>query len=95
MFAEHRHSINRETSQQHLHPPPNMRPRMLRMVLLDAVGFALEDFTALRLVYRMAEALEVGRELMLIPALENPKNLFALIASPNNANNKSTMSCSV
>lgn len=61
------------------------------ITLLDAVGFALEDYSALRVIYRLADELKIGREVDLIPELKDPKNLFGLIASPNRADINSTM----
>ena len=52
------------------------------ITLFDSVGFALEDFSILRLVYRLACELEIGEELALIPSVSDPKNLFGLLTSP-------------
>ncbi|MCG8426803.1 MAG: ornithine cyclodeaminase [Chromatiales bacterium] len=49
------------------------------ITLLDSVGFALEDFSILRLVYRLAQELQIGHELELMPSLSDPKNLFSLL----------------
>ena len=61
------------------------------ITLFDAVGYALEDFSALRLIYRLAAELGIGRELDLLPALADPKNLFGLTASPNTLETSSRM----
>lgn len=50
------------------------------ITLYDCVGFALEDFSALKLVHRLAKELRIGHQLDLIPDLEDPKNLFEIIA---------------
>lgn len=42
--------------------------------LFDSVGFALEDYSVLRLVYQYAQ--EFASSTKLIPALANPKDLF-------------------
>ncbi|MCS6810747.1 MAG: ornithine cyclodeaminase [Tepidimonas sp.] len=49
------------------------------VTIFDSVGFALEDYAALRFVYAAAERLGLGDELDLIPDLEDPKNLFGLL----------------
>ncbi|MGZ5014063.1 MAG: ornithine cyclodeaminase, partial [Methylobacter sp.] len=49
------------------------------VTLFDSVGFALEDYSILRVVYDLAEKHQLGTELELIPELENPKNLFGLL----------------
>jgi ornithine cyclodeaminase len=50
------------------------------ITLFDSVGFALEDFSALRLMAELAAELGLGQPLDLIPALPDPKDLFAQIA---------------
>lgn len=65
------------------------------ITLFDAVGYALEDYSALRLIYRLADELSIGREVALIPELENPKNLFGLTASPNRSAISSRIQCRV
>lgn len=49
------------------------------VTLFDAVGFALEDFSILRVVYDLATDYQLGTELPLIPELKDPKNLFGLL----------------
>ncbi len=49
------------------------------ITLFDSVGFALEDFSILRVVYALAEDCQLGMDLALIPKLDDPKNLYALI----------------
>ncbi len=49
------------------------------VTLFDSVGFALEDFSALRYMRDTAKRLGVGQSLALIPELANPKDLFSLI----------------
>ena len=46
------------------------------VTLFDSVGFALEDYSALRLLRDCAEELGLGREAQLIPDLRDPKDLF-------------------
>jgi len=49
------------------------------LTLFDSVGFALEDYSILRVVYDLAEKHRLGTELDLIPELNDPKNLFGLL----------------
>ncbi|MDZ3990801.1 ornithine cyclodeaminase [Pseudomonas sp. Teo4] len=50
-----------------------------QVTLFDSVGFALEDYSALRYVLDTAQALDIGQDIELVPTLENPKDLFALL----------------
>ncbi len=50
------------------------------VTLFDSVGFALEDFSALSLMAELAAGQGLGQPLDLIPALPNPKDLFAQVA---------------
>ena len=50
-----------------------------QVTVFDSVGFALEDFSALRFMRDNARRLGVGRPIALIPALADPKNLFGSI----------------
>jgi ornithine cyclodeaminase len=52
-----------------------------QITLFDSVGFALEDYSALRYVLDIAKALDIGSDIQLVPRLENPKDLFALLKS--------------
>jgi ornithine cyclodeaminase len=52
------------------------------VTIFDSVGFALEDFSALRYVYRLHRERRGERlDIDLIPDLQNPKDLFSLIGS--------------
>ena len=55
-----------------------------QITVFDSVGFALEDFSALRFMYKAALAHGLGERLALIPQMADPKNLFGTlhIASP-------------
>jgi ornithine cyclodeaminase len=55
------------------------RDDALQVTMFDSVGFALEDFSALRYVYDQAQRIGLGVELDLIPALNDPKDLYQLI----------------
>jgi ornithine cyclodeaminase len=47
--------------------------------VFDSVGFALEDFSALRFLRDAAAELDMGQPIELIPELSDPKNLFGLL----------------
>ena len=50
-----------------------------QVTVFDSVGFALEDFSALRFLRDAARELGLGQLLPLIPGLANPKDLYQLI----------------
>jgi len=50
------------------------------VTIFDSVGFALEDFSALRFLRRLHEEEGGDRELDLVPLLDDPKDLFSVIA---------------
>ncbi|SEI56260.1 ornithine cyclodeaminase [Pseudomonas linyingensis] len=50
------------------------------VTLFDSVGFALEDYSAMRYVRDVAERLDIGSLIELVPSPRDPKNLFALLA---------------
>jgi ornithine cyclodeaminase len=50
-----------------------------QVTLFDSVGFALEDYSALRFLKEVAGELGLGQALPLIPALADPKDLFGLL----------------
>ncbi|MFZ0008174.1 MAG: ornithine cyclodeaminase [Steroidobacteraceae bacterium] len=50
------------------------------VTIFDSVGFALEDFSALRYLHRIHhEERGAGQEIDLVPDLEDPKDLFGLL----------------
>ncbi len=53
-----------------------------QITLFDSVGFALEDYTALRLLHQLATEHGIGRELALVPTMHDPKDLFAQLHAP-------------
>lgn len=59
-----------------------------QVTLFDSVGFAIEDYSALRYVLDVAKALDIGHEIDLVPALENPKDLFARLLPKVQAEHK-------
>ena len=50
-----------------------------QITLFDSVGFALEDYSALRYLRDVAAELGLGQRVSLIPSLVDPKDLFSLI----------------
>jgi ornithine cyclodeaminase len=50
-----------------------------QITVFDSVGFALEDFAALRFMHEAALALGLGERLALIPQMADPKNLFGTL----------------
>jgi ornithine cyclodeaminase len=51
-----------------------------QVTVFDSVGFALEDFSALRYLRDAATALGLGQAIGLIPVLADPKDLYAAVA---------------
>jgi ornithine cyclodeaminase len=52
------------------------RTSAAEITVFDSVGFALEDYSALRYVYDRARALGIGRDVALVPEPKDPKDLF-------------------
>lgn len=46
------------------------------ITVFDSVGFALEDFSALRYLHQRASAMNIGRQLEIVPRLHDPKDLY-------------------
>ena len=57
-----------------------------QVTIFDSVGFALEDYSALRYMRDVAIELGMGERLSLIPEMDNPKNLFGFIGHAPVAN---------
>ncbi len=55
------------------------------LTVFDSVGFALEDFSALCVLRDAAQALKLGRPVDLIPALDDPRNLFSALHGAKSA----------
>ena len=53
-----------------------------QVTVFDSVGFALEDYSALRYVYELALERGIGEDVALVPPGANPKDLFGQIALP-------------
>lgn len=49
------------------------------ITIFDSVGIALEDYSALRLTYELAEKYNLGEEYNLTPILDNPKDLITVL----------------
>jgi len=47
-----------------------------QVTLFDSVGFALEDYSALRYVYGLARKHGMGHEIELVPSADDPKDLY-------------------
>ena len=54
-----------------------------QVTIFDSVGFALEDFSALTYVHKMALELNEGEDISLVPELDDPKDLFARVLDLN------------
>jgi ornithine cyclodeaminase len=52
-----------------------------QVTVFDSVGFALEDYTALRTIHRLAAERNIGQSIALVPELDDPKDLFGLTAN--------------
>lgn len=50
------------------------------ITVFDSVGIALEDYSALRLTYKLAKRYNIGEEITMIPDIANPKDLFSVLA---------------
>ncbi|MEL4181483.1 ornithine cyclodeaminase [Roseateles sp. PN1] len=47
-----------------------------QVTVFDSVGFALEDYSALRLLRDLARELGLGQDVSLVPSMADPKDLF-------------------
>lgn len=50
------------------------------ITVFDSVGIALEDYSALRLSYELAEHYDIGEERQFTPLLDDPKDLLAALS---------------
>ena len=50
-----------------------------QITMFDSVGFALEDYSALRYLHDTARAMALGEAIALIPMLADPKDLYQLV----------------
>ncbi len=49
------------------------------ITLFDSVGFAVEDFSTLKLVHQLCQELEIGHSLPMIPQPSDPKDLYGML----------------
>ncbi len=56
------------------------RTSMDEITIFDSVGFALEDYSALRLMRALAQEFDEDEAISLIPQLTDPKNLFGFLS---------------
>jgi ornithine cyclodeaminase len=56
-----------------------------QVTIYDSVGFALEDYSALRYMRDVAAELKMTETISLIPTLANPKDLFGFLAKNRGA----------
>lgn len=56
------------------------RENAAEVTLFDSVGFALEDYSALRYLRDLARIHHVGRAIELVPTLDDPKDLYGGVA---------------
>lgn len=49
------------------------------ITIFDSVGFALEDFSVLKLTYELAKKYQIAEPTNMIPQLNDPKNLFSVL----------------
>jgi ornithine cyclodeaminase len=55
------------------------RTHPAQITVFDSVGFALEDYSALRFLHAAADELGIGRPIRLVPAGADPKDLFGTL----------------
>jgi len=58
------------------------RTSNVEVTIFDSVGFALEDFSALRYLHRLHRKYGDGSSIDLIPTLRDPKDLHSLLRDP-------------
>lgn len=49
------------------------------VTVFDSVGFAVEDFSVLRLTYDLAEKYGIGHDVDMVPPITDPKNLISVL----------------
>jgi ornithine cyclodeaminase len=50
-----------------------------QITVFDSVGFALEDFSAMRFIEGVAQRLGIGRQVSLVAPCEDPKDLYGFM----------------
>ena len=56
-----------------------------QITLFDSVGFALEDYSALRTMHSLARSAGLLSQIELVPTLDDPKDLFAMVKQAQSA----------
>lgn len=51
------------------------------ITIFDSVGIALQDFSALKLVYVLSDRYGLGRHISMVPGIADPKDLISLVGS--------------
>ncbi|MEN5181252.1 ornithine cyclodeaminase [Comamonas testosteroni] len=72
---------------QVLHGKAPGRQRDDEITVFDSVGFALEDYSAMRYLHALAQKHGVLQPLLLLPQLANPKDLFGVLHADSPARN--------
>lgn len=57
----------------------NGRASDSEITVFDSVGFAVEDFSVLRLTHDLAHKYGIGHEVDMVPAIKDPKNLISVL----------------
>ena len=52
---------------------------MVKITIYDSVGFAVEDFSVLRLTLDLAEKYDIGKQIDMVPPIKDPKDLFSVL----------------
>lgn len=52
------------------------------VTVFDSVGFAIEDFSTLRLINDIAVKHSIGHDIALVPNPQNPRDLYSLLVTP-------------
>ena len=61
-----------------------------QVTVFDSVGFALEDYSALRYVHELAIEFGEGEDIELVPSIEDPRDLFGMVLKHAGAATKPT-----
>lgn len=61
----------------------NARENQDQIIIFDSVGSAVEDYSALNLIYTISEQQKVNDHISILPSLSNPKDLFSLMNKNN------------
>ncbi len=56
------------------------RENYKEITIYDSVGFAIEDFSVLRLALDLAEKYNIGSQMEMVPPIKDPKNLFSALS---------------